>query len=133
MLEDMSNPISVLGAKRAADLSGTPFPHGKSIFDRRDRQREGAQALDAMGAPGVIERSPASARRRPMPKRPLSRIGSPTSMASSSRRNLKPQERRETAEEIRGLRTAILNARSNGDQDKLQELLPARSRARDCR
>jgi hypothetical protein len=120
LFEDATNPISVLGAKRAADLSGQPFPRGKSVFDLADKETA-QKFLDAMGAPGVLLAlagfgpAPAYAEKSAM----QNRIGHLYGEFVAP--NLKPQERRETAEEVRGLRTAILDARANGDQDKLQE------------
>lgn len=121
MGEDISNPISVLGAKRAADLSGQPFPHA-SLFDIATDKTKAEQFLKSLGAPGVVEAfagfgpAPAYAEKSAI----QNRIGHLYGQFVTPQ--LKPQERRDMAEEVRGLRTALLNAQAAGDTDKLQEL-----------
>jgi hypothetical protein len=115
MLGDQTNPITMSGAKHAAELSGSPFP---SISDAIKDPKKLTDALTAKGvpesflgfnpAPAYVEKTALQNRINYLYREHVA----PTS---------RPEEEGEDTEAKMGVRSKILLARQNKDQSLMQE------------
>jgi hypothetical protein len=112
---DQTNPMSVSGAKHAAELSGKPFPsaaeairHPEQYLDALKAKGVGMSVLGFGPAPAYVEKSPIQNRISYLYREHVA----PTS---------RPEEQAQGTEEKMAVRSAILIAKRDHDSKALQD------------